>query len=167
MSSVALWLLGTSAAFLATAGAFLLLTNHNSNPATNDPIPRAETSGPQDPAAPALVLELSKDRLEELRRQPGQKLTLLVENEGDQELSNVELALGVVSENTAHPQARYYQETLEQLAPKESATVEFEIDLSPPESGEPDPDPQAREILEARATTPGGASAFKTAVLSP
>jgi hypothetical protein len=168
---VALWALGAVAAFVATAGAFLLLANLGGGAAASDPIPRAEPSEAQNPG-PTLALELFEDQLEELEREPGQKLTVGVENMGDEEFSSVDLTLDVTSENTVQPRTRSYQKTIGQMAPNESTTVEFEIDLSPPippEGGEgsTSPDSQTREILEARATTPEGASAIKTAVLAP
>ncbi len=171
MRSVALWLLSASVAFLVTASAFLLLANLGSDPTPGDPIPQAEPSDP-DSSRTALVLKLPEDQLTGLKRGPGQRLVLDVENGGDEELPSVDLTLDVASENTARPQARYYQKTVEELAPGEAATVEFEIDLSPPtpaESGKavPGTDPREdREILEVRATTPNGASAVKTAVLA-
>jgi hypothetical protein len=171
VKGVALWALGAVAAFLATAGAFLLLANLGGGAAASDPIPRAEPSEAQDPG-PTLVLELFEDQLEELEREPGQKLTVGVENVGDEEFSSVDLTLDVTSGNTVQPHTRSYQKTIEQIAPNESTTAEFEIDLSPPippEDGEGStgPDSQTREILEAKATTPEGASAIKTAVLAP
>ena len=171
MRGVALWILGSLVAFLATAGAFLLLASIGGGSATSDPIPRFEPSAPES-SGPTLVLKLPEDRLEGLKRGPGQRLAMDVENGGDEELPSVDLTLDVASENTARPQARYYQKTVEELAPGEAATVEFEIDLSPPtpaESGKavPGTDPREdREILEVRATTPNGASAVKTAVLA-
>jgi hypothetical protein len=95
-----------------------------------------------------------------------------VENGDDEEFPSVDLALDIVSENTAQPRLRSYEQTVEHLAPGEVATVEFEIDLSPPiesQAREVDPgtDPQTREILEIRGTTPQGVSAVKTAVLAP
>jgi hypothetical protein len=168
---IALWALGVVVAFLATAGAFLLLANLSGGAAASDPIPRAKPSESKDPE-PTLALELSEDQLEELERRPGQRLALGVENVGDEKLSGVEITLDVTSENTVRPRTRTYQETIGQIAPNESRTIEFEIDLSPPllpeGSGEgPDPDSQAREILEIKATTPEDVSAVKTAVLAP
>jgi hypothetical protein len=169
--SVALWLLSALVAFLVTAGAFLLLANLGSAPAPGDPIPQADPSQAQG-SGPTLLLDLPEYRLDGLEKRPGQRLTLDVENGGDEELPSVDLTLDVASENTARPQARYYQKTVEELAPGEAATVEFEIDLSPPtpaESGKavPGTDPREdREILEVRATAPNGASAVKTAVLA-
>jgi hypothetical protein len=168
VKGVALWTLGTVVAFLTTAVAFLLLANLG-GPAASDLIPQAKPSNTQGSESP-LVLELSEDRLEGLERRSGQRLVLGVENEGDEELSSVDLALDITSENTAQPRTRSYRETLEQLAPNESTNIEFEIDLSPPlplEANYASTDPQAREILEIRATTSEGASAVKTAVLVP
>ena len=169
MRSIALWLLGASVAFLATAVAFLLLANLGSNSTTGDPIPRAEPSDSES-QRPTLVLNLPEDRLEGLEREPGQKLTLDVENGGDEELPSVDLALDVFSENTAQPHTRYYQETVEKLAPGDVAAVDFEIDLSPsPDESKVGPSSELqenREILELRATAPDGTSAVKTAVLA-
>lgn len=119
------------------------------------------------------MLDLPEDRLEGLEKRPGQRLNLDVENGGDQELPSVDVTLDTISGNTARPRKRSYRETVGRLAPGESTTVEFEIDLSPQipaEGREANPtgtDPQTREILEARATTPEGVSAVKTAVLAP
>ena len=171
MRGVALWILGASVAFLATAGAFLLLASLGGVPVTSAPIPQAEPSTPESPG-PALVLKLPEDRLEELKIGPDQKLAVDVENGDDEELPIVNLALVVASENTTRPGTRYYWATTENLSPQEVATVEFEIDLSPPTSDEdsevgPGSRQEDREMLEVRATTPGGASAIKTAVLTP
>ncbi len=147
--------MGAAVAFLATAGAFLLFASLDL--ATSDPIPRAEPA--RDPGS-VLALELPENRLEGLEREPGQKLALDVENRGDEELASVDLALGVASEDTARPDTRYYQRTVEGLAQGETITVEFEIDLSSPSASD-------RGILEFRATTPDGDSAVKTVVLAP
>src|SRR5919199_1901029 len=167
MKGVALWALGTALAFLSASGAFLLLADLSGDPAESDPIPRAEPSEDQDPT-PAIVLELSEDQLEGLERQPGQRLALGVENSSDEELSNVDVALDVSSENTARPDTRSYRQTIAQLEGGESTTIEFEIDLSPPpQTNSTGSEAQPREILETRATPPDGVSAAKTAVLVP
>ncbi len=171
MRGVALWALGAAVAFLATASTFLLLANLLGDPTTSDPIPRAEPSETEDPE-PTLVLELPEDRLEGLEKIPGQRLALDLRNGGDEELTGVELALDVASENTAWPRLRSYRETVERLGAQESATIEFEIDLSPPIPPEGREQPgfvegKTREILEVRATTPEGEAAVKTAVLAP
>lgn len=168
MRSVLFWLFGASAAFFATAGAFLLLANLGAGPGESGPIPRAPKAGP---AGPALDLRFAEDRLGELRRAPGQTLTLYVENRGDTDLPTVDLTLTVTSEDTAGSDARDYRESVEDLAPGERAAVEMEVDFSPPmpakEAGAgPGDDPEEdREVLEARASAPGEASAFETAVL--
>jgi hypothetical protein len=164
---VALWGLLTSIAFLATAAAFLLLASLGGDP-ESAPIPRADPSETQE--RPIFSLKIPEDRLEELERAPGQRLTLDLENGGEEELVDINLALDIVSENTARPHARSYRETMEHLAPGETASVEFEIDLSPPTpAGEPNPraEPQYREILEARARASGDVSEVKTVVLAP
>ncbi|MBV9455235.1 MAG: hypothetical protein JOZ19_14155 [Rubrobacter sp.] len=172
MRGLALGILGASVAVLATASAFLLLASLGGVPVTSDPIPQTDPSAPGSPG-PALVLKLPQDRLEELKMGPDQRLAVDVENGDDEELPIVNLALVVASENTTRPGTRYYWATTENVAPKEVATVEFEIDLSPPtpdENSEVGPRavlPEDREMLEVRATTPGGASAIKTAVLTP
>ena len=111
MKGVLLWVMGALTAFLVTAGAFLLLANLGSDAETSDPIPRAEPSETEG-SSPTLMLELPQDRLEGLQRGPGQRLTLSVENSGDEELNNVDLTLDVASENTARPPTRQYRETL-------------------------------------------------------
>lgn len=173
MRDVILWALGGLFAFLATAGAFLLLANLGDDAAAGDPIPRAEPSGSPSGTSgsgPVLVLGLHKDRLEGLERRPGQRLALDVENGGDEDLRGVEVSLDVFSGNTARPGGRSYEQTVGRLSPGEDTSVEFEIDLSPPSpagAANPGPEGQTREILEVRASTPEGASAVKTAVLAP
>lgn len=158
---VLLWLLATSAAFLATAAAFLLLANLGTGPGSgSDPIPRAPEA-----AGPALALRFAEDRLGELQRRPDQALTLYVENRDDRELPEVSLTLDVASENAPGSDPRRYEESVEGLAPGERRAVGMRVDLSPP-AETPEAQDQ-REILEARATTPGGVSAVETAVLAP
>jgi hypothetical protein len=166
---VAIWTLLTSIAFLVTAAAFLLLASLGGD-SESAPIPRADLSETRE--RPTLSLKIPEDQLERLEREPGQQLTLDLENGGEEELADVALSLDVVSENTARPHARSYRETLEQLAPGETASIEFEIDLSP--SGpagtrefKPGAEPQYREILEVRASASGDVSDVKTAVLAP
>ena len=158
---VLLWLLATSAAFLATAGAFLLLANLGAGPGRgSDPIPRAPEA-----AGPALALRFAENRLGELERRPDQALTLYVENKGDRELADVGVTLAVASEAALEVSVRRYEENVERLAPGERRAVEMQVDLSPP--AETSEAQDQREILEARATTPGGVSAVETAVLAP
>ena len=164
MRGILLWLAATSAAFLATAGAFLLLADFGAGPGSG-PIPRAP-----DAAGPALALGFAEDRLGELERSPGEAVILYVENRGDGELPAVELTLDVASEAAPEAGARRYRASVEGLAPEERRAVTVDgVDLSPPaEDDEPAESPEdAREILEARATAPGGVSAVETAVLTP
>ena len=169
MRGVALWGLFTSVAFLVTAAAFLLLASLGGDP-ESAPIPRADLSGTRE--RPTLSLKIPENQLERLEREPGQRLTLNLENGGDEDLADVTLSLDVASENTAQPHVRSYRETLEQLAPGETTSVEFEIDLSPSSTAgtrdsKPGAEPQYREILEARASASGDASdVVKTAVLA-
>jgi hypothetical protein len=168
VKGIALWALLTSLAFLVTASAFLLLASLGGDP-ESAPIPQADPSEAQERAT--LLLKLPVDRLERLEREPGQRLTLDVENGGDEELVGVDLALDVTYEDTTRPRAGSYRKTIEQLEPGETRSVEFEIDLSPPIPAEtrasvPDAE-QDREILEIRATAPGDVSSVKTAVLGP
>ena len=98
MRGVVLWTLLTSVAFLMTAAAFLLLARLGGDPHSS-PIPRADPSEVRE--NPTLSLKIPEDRLEELAREPGQRLTLELENGGEEELVDVNLALDVVSESTA------------------------------------------------------------------
>lgn len=176
MRDVILWTLGGLLAFLATAGAFLLLASFGDDAMGSDPIPRAKpslTTPDLEPPPVPLALTLSEDQLESLQRKPGQRLALNVENGSDEELPSVEITLDIVSENTVRPNRRSYQQTLGALAPGETTEAEFEIDLSLPmpagmrEKASPGSEGQTREILEILAITPEGDSAVKTAVLAP
>ncbi len=164
MREMALWIFGAALAFLVTAGAFLLLANLATVPSDRSLTPEPPSKRP----GPNLDLRLDEDRLASLRAYPGQSLDLTVKNEGDRDLTDVNLTLVVSSENTAMPDPRYYHRTVERLPAGESAPVHFEFDLSPleqrSESPPPAPEP-SRKILEIRATTPGGVSAVKTAIL--
>ena len=163
MREAVFWVSGAAVAFFITAGAFLLLANLGTGP--------SEKSLPADPGAdesgPALELNLEKGALATLEALPGQRLDLTVENVGDEDLSNVNLTLKVSSENTAVSDARYYRKTVEKLAAGRPTTVHFYVDLSSPEPGFalPDAPEPPRTIVEARATTPEGVWAIKTAIL--
>lgn len=164
MREMALWVSGAALAFFVTAGAFLLLANLATVPSD-----RSLTPGPPSrPPGAVLDLRLDKERLASLRARPGQGLDLTVKNEGDTDLTDVNLTLGVSSENTALPGARYYHRTVESLPAGESALVRFRFDLAAPEQSAASPPaaPEpARKILEVRATTPGGVSTVRTAIL--
>jgi hypothetical protein len=165
LREIALWTSGAALAFVVTAGAFLLLANLAT-------VPSARNLTPDPPAkrsSPVLDLQLDEDRLASLRAHPGQSLDLTVKNEGDRNLTDVNLTLGVSSENTALPDPRYYHRTVESLPAGESVLVRFEFDLAPLERTTPASLPAApdasRKILEIRATTPGGVSTVRTAIL--
>jgi hypothetical protein len=162
----ALWISGAAFAFLATAGAFLLLANLGTGPPERKltPNPRPSESGP------ALELTLNEDQLASLRALPGQELRVGVRNAGGEDLSNIKLTLEVSSENTALSDARYYRKTIDELATRGFTTVPFDLDLSSPgirASGSPSAlsTEPPRKIIEVRATTPGGVSAIKTAIV--
>jgi hypothetical protein len=164
MREMALWISGAALAFFVTAGAFLLLANLATIPSDRSLTPDPPSRRP----GPVLDMNLDEDRLASLRARPGQSLDLTVKNEGDRDLNDVNLTLGVSSENTALPDARYYHRKVERLPAGESAPVRFEFDLSALEhkaaSMPAAPEP-SRKILEIRATTPGGLSTVRTAIL--
>lgn len=165
MREAMFWIAGAAVAFFVTAGAFLLLANLATDPAGRSLKP----DPPSDEPGRALTLNMDADRLASLKARPHQKLDLVVENEGEEDLSDVNLTLEVSSENTAVPEARYYRNTVEKLPAGKTATIHFDLDLSDPErtpgSGltvVPEP---PRKILEIRATTPEGVHAIRTAIL--
>ncbi|MDP8900364.1 MAG: hypothetical protein M3N33_04310 [Actinomycetota bacterium] len=165
MRSAALWAAGAALAFLLTAGAFLFLANLATAPPAED-LPAAPARG--EPG-PALDLDLNRDRLSSLQPAPDQELLLTVQNAGGRDFSNVNLTLGVSSENTASPDYRYYRHKVEKLAAGETNDVRFEFDLSAPEPTAAKPpaavSESSRRILEIRATTPEGAQVVRTVVL--
>jgi len=162
---ILLWISGAALAFFVTAGAFLSLANLANAPSDKSltPDPSSEGSGP------TLELSLDEDGLASLRALPGQSLDLMVKNGGDGQMSDVNVTLGVSSENTSLPDSRYYRQTVEKLPPGGAATVHFEFDLSAPEqpvARQPTAVPEpSRKILEIRATTPEGVSGVGTAIL--
>jgi hypothetical protein len=159
----ALWVSGAALAFFITAGAFLLLANVGTGP--------SEKNLPADPgtgkSGPDLELNLGEGTLTTLAPLPGQRFDLTVENVGSEDLSDVSLTVEVSSENTALSDARYYRKIVEELAAGESITVPFYLDLSTPQAGltVPEAPEPPRTIVEARAATPKGVSAVKTAIL--
>ncbi len=171
MKGAFLWALGGITAFLATAGAFLLLASLGISSETSAPIPPAERTGAGSSSSPALVIDLSEERLVGLKRSPGQRLVLDVVNVGSEDLASVELELEFVREETARLRQRDYRKVLETLAAGEAASVEFELNLSPSLPTEARPpgaaDPRAREVLQLSASAPGVTPAVKTAVLAP
>ncbi len=163
MREAAFWVSGAAVAFFITAGAFLLLANLGTGP--------SEKNLPADPgtgkSGPDLELNLGEGTLTTLAPLPGQRFDLTVENVGSEDLSDVSLTVEVSSENTALSDARYYRKTVEELAAGESITVPFYLDLSTPQAGltVPEAPEPPRTIVEARAATPEGVSAVKTAIL--
>ena len=164
MRGVALWASGAALAFFVTAGAFLLLANLATGSSEENLSPDA---GPGK-SGPALDLDLNRGQLDSFEAGPGQKLRLVVQNEGDRGFSAVNLTLEVSSGNTALPETRYYRHTLQALETGETRAVEFVMDLSGAENTSA-PTPAApsepQEILEIRATTPEGVSAVRTAIV--
>ena len=167
MREIALWISGAALAFFVTAGAFLFLANLANAPSDKSLTPGSSSGG----SKPALELSLNEDNLAALRALPRQSLDLVVKNGGSRQLSDVNVTLGVSSENTALPDARYYRQTVEKLPAGKTATVHFEFDLSAPEqpvarppTAVPEP---SRKILEIKATTPKGISTVTTVILPP
>jgi hypothetical protein len=167
VKGAALWISGAAFAFLATAGAFLLLANLGTGPSERNLTP----DPPPAESGPALELTLTRDRLASLRALPGQELDVGVRNVGDEDLSHVNLTVEVSSENTALSDARYYRENVNELPAGSAVPVRFYLDLSQKEStmstttSAPAALEPPRKIIEVRATTPEGESAIKTAIV--
>jgi len=167
MRDIALWLSGAALAFLITAGAFLLLANLATAPSEKSLTPEKAPGGPGD----SVDLKLDSERLASLEPHPDQKLDLAVENEGGEQLSNVNVTLIVSSENTALLDSRYYRQRVEKIPAGETADVRFTFDLAAPDQPVARPTAQTpepvRKILELRATTPEGNSTVRTVILPP
>ena len=167
MRDVAFWLSGAALAFLVTAGAFLLLANLATAPSEKSLHPDRTPLG----SGHAIDLQLDRERLASLEPLPDQSLDLVVENEGDEPLSDVNVTLSASSENTALSNSRYYRRTVEKIPAGGAESVRFEFDLvvpaqpaTRPSAATPEP---SREILEIRATTPEGNSVIRTVILPP
>ena len=167
MRDVVFWLSGAALAFLLTAGAFLFLANLATAPSEKRLNPDQARGG----SGQSVDLILDREQLASLRDRPNQSLALVVENEGGEQLSDVNVTLSVFSENTALSDPRYYRQTVEKVPTGEAASVPFEFDLLVREepganlpTGNPEP---SREILEIRATTPEGNSTVRTVILPP
>ena len=167
MRDVVFWLSGAALAFLLTAGAFLFLANLATVPSEKRLNPDQAGGG----SGQSVDLILDREQLASLRYQPDQSLALVVENQGGEQLSDVNVNLEVFSENTALSDSRYYRQTVQKIPAGEAASVRFEFDLLVPEepvarppTANPEP---SRKILEIRATTPGGNSAVRTVILPP
>jgi hypothetical protein len=167
MRDIIFWLSGAALAFLVTAGAFLLLANLASVPSQKRLNPDQARAG----SGQSVDLILDREQLASLRYQPDQSLALVVENQGGEQLSDVNVNLEVFSENTALSDSRYYRQTVQKIPAGEAASVRFEFNLlvreepvARPPTANPEP---SRKILEIRATTPGGNSAVRTVILPP
>jgi len=167
MRDIIFWLSGAALAFLVTAGAFLLLANLASVPSQKHLNPDQARAG----SGQSVDLILDREQLASLRYQPDQSLALVVENEGGEQLSDVNVTLKVFSENTALSDSHYYRQTVQKIPAGEAASVRFEFDLlvreepvARPPTANPEP---SRKILEIRATTPGGTSTVRTVILPP
>jgi hypothetical protein len=167
MRDIVFWLSGVALAFLVTAGAFLFLANLATAP-SEQPLNPDQARGE---SGQALDLILDRERLASLRSVPDQSLDLVLENDGAEQLSNVNVTLSIFSENTALSDFRYYRQTVEKIQAGEAASVRFEFDLpvreepvAIPPTANPEP---SREILEIRARTPEGNSTVRTVILPP
>ena len=167
MRDIIFWLSGAALAFLVTAGAFLLLANLASIPSQKHLNPDQARAG----SGQSVDLILDREQLASLRYQPDQSLALVVENQGGEQLSDVNVNLEVFSENTALSDSRYYRQTVQKIPAGEAASVRFEFNLlvreepvARPPTANPEP---SRKILEIRATTPGGTSTVRTVILPP
>jgi hypothetical protein len=164
MRDVVFWLSGAALAFLLTAGAFLFLANLATAPSE-------KRLNPDQAGGESVDLILDRERLASLKSLPHQSLALVVENQGGEQLSNVNVTLRVFSENTVLSNPRYYRQTVEKIPAGEAARVRFEFDLparedpvARPRTENPEP---SREILEIRVTTPEGNSTVRTVILPP
>ena len=169
MRGVAVWFSGATLAFLLTAGIFLLLANLATIPTEKSLEKSLAPEPPEAASSPVVELNLNADQLASLKPEPDQSLDLRVRNEGDTPLTNLNVTLRVFSENTALSGSRYYRQMVEKVPANRTADVPFGFNLSEPKqrvTGRPASEP-AREILEVKATTPGGISTTKTVILPP
>ncbi|MBA2693581.1 MAG: hypothetical protein H0U65_14015 [Rubrobacter sp.] len=164
MRGVAPWAVGSVLAFLVTSAAFLLLANLGTDP--SEVRLEQRQSAPKSNAP--LELALDENQLASFEAAPEQNMSLGVRNGGGDGLSDVNLTVEVYSEDTAAPEGQRQRKTIQALDPGESAEVFFDLDLSPPEAADEYPGPeQPRNIVEIRATTPGGTSAIRTVIFQP
>lgn len=164
MRGVVPWAAGAVLAFLLTSGAFLLLANLGTE--TSDV--RLEQRQSEAKSSAPLELNLDESQLADLESDSGQSMALGVRNGGAESLADVNLTVEVYSEDTAVPEGERQRKTIQALGPGESADVSFDLDLSPAETMDSYPGPEApRKIVEVRATTPAGTSAIRTVILQP
>ena len=167
MRDIVFWLSGAALAFLITAGAFLFLANLATAPSEK----RLDPDQVRADSGQAVDLILESERLASLKPLPDQSLEFDVENEGTRQLSDVNVNLGVFSENTALADVRYYRQTIEKIPAGQDVSVRFEFDIpvreepaERPPTANPEP---SREILEIKASTPEGNSTVRTVILPP
>lgn len=160
MRGLIFWASSMALAFLVTAGAFLVLAELGS-----DLSGRNLSSGPQpEEHGPSLVLNVGEEQLEKLEGAPDQPLTIGVRNEGGKRLENISVTLEAAPEDTSSPARHFYQATVRSLPAGGYETIDFELDLSFPDSSAKSSE-QSLGIVEVRAVTPGGLSAVRTAIL--
>ncbi|AHY45936.1 Hypothetical Protein RradSPS_0653 [Rubrobacter radiotolerans] len=155
------WVIAAVLTFLAVSLAFLSLASLATSPPEVSLTPR--------PALQGQPLELSLDEaaISELEAAPEQTLTAIVQNTGEEPLTEVSIVAEVFSENTAAPDPRFYREELDLLLPGSEQEVSIEVDLSPPAEDASAFYPQApRKIVEVRASAEEGGSSTVTAVVS-
>lgn len=166
MRGALFWTVSTVLAFAFTAGVFLMLAEIGTAPPEQSLSADSERrASPSDP----LTLDLRQNALENLEEDEDQALGMTLSNGSDRELTDINVYLILSSEDTADQESRYYEAEVQELAPMESKTARFELDLSPPEPGGAGTGPQDEEsfeILEVRAASSEGASTVKTAVLA-
>lgn len=166
MRGVLFWTASTVLAFSVTAGVFLALAELGTAPPEQSLSADDESrEEPQDP----LSLELRQSALERLEEAEDQVLGMTLSNGSDRMLTDINVYLILSSEDTADQEIRYYEAEVRELASMQSKRVRFELDLSPPEPGDPSGDLQDEEsfnILEVRAASSEGVSTVKTAVLA-
>lgn len=148
------WTLGTAVAFALTAGAFLLLAS-----LAGDSSAGSIQGDARQPNRHTLHLDFDKDQLEEVGGQEeNPSLNLIVRNNGDRTLSKVNVVLVSFSADTSNPDKQYYRATVEDLKVGQSGRVNLDLEL-------PAAEQEKQWVLEARAATPSGVSAIKTAVI--
>lgn len=169
MRGVLFWVTSTALAFALTAVVFLMLAEIGTAPPEHSLNAGDER---QPSSSQTLSLELRQSALENLEEAREQALGVTLSNNSDRELTDISVYVLLYSEDTAEQNTHYYNAEIQSLAPGESKTARFELDLSPPEDGESggasagSQDESSFTILEIRAASSEGASTVKTAVLS-
>jgi hypothetical protein len=172
--AVLLWVSGAAVAFLATAGAFLLLASLATRPEPPGPdASRIPNPGATSRATGGVFVEIDEGSLAGLRAAPDQQLAVNVRNTGDAELSRVRVDLAVFPAGSpAGTPPRTYREEVGEVLPGRPMEVGFDVDLSPPEAngartGEERPYLEVRASSEAGSGNDSGSVDVKTVVLAP